>query len=44
MSIGFKKVEILPQISFPFEKGAKSNFMFLRRISKSNELSFIFRI
>ncbi len=44
MSIGFKKDELLPQISSLIERGAKSNFMFLRRISKSNELSFIFRI
>tara|TARA_R110002020_G_scaffold417438_1_gene626600 strand:- start:29784 stop:29924 length:141 start_codon:yes stop_codon:yes gene_type:complete len=44
MSIDFIKVEILPQISSPLERGAKSNFMFLRRISRSIELSFIFRI
>ena len=28
MSIDFKKVEILPQISFPFERGAKCGFMY----------------
>tara|TARA_R110002126_G_scaffold166958_1_gene314750 strand:- start:455 stop:595 length:141 start_codon:yes stop_codon:yes gene_type:complete len=46
MSIDFKKDEILPQISSPLERGAKSSFMFVfvKRISKSIELSFIFRI
>tara|TARA_R110000765_G_scaffold117970_2_gene212024 strand:+ start:266 stop:379 length:114 start_codon:yes stop_codon:yes gene_type:complete len=28
LSIDFKKVEILPQISFPFERGAKCGFMY----------------
>jgi len=28
MSIDFKKVEILPQISFPFERGAEYGYMY----------------